>query len=222
MKRVALAFFALALLLAPLGTRPEAWAQPSPAARERARKYFDRGQKLYSVGRFDEALVQYEKAYGEVELPELLFNIAQCHRNLEHYDLAIFTFRKYLREKPDAGNRDAVEKLIEELEAAKPKGDPQPDPKPDPKPDATSEAKTPPPRLSILRAEQPTGPDLTLSSRGTGPDDDRPEPSSPIYKRWWFWTGIAAVAGVAVAGVIFIPGRGGVPDSDLGPIEFSK
>jgi len=190
------------LLLALLAAVPAAVAQPSPspspAARERAKKYFDKGQKLYSLGKFDDALVQYEKAYEEVELPELLFNIAQCHRNLKHYDLAIFSFRKYLREKPAADNRPAVEKLVDELEEAKRK----------------EEARRPPQRI-------PPVPGVTKGPAG-GKEPYTPEPPSHVYERWWFWTGLAAVAGVVVAGVIFLPGGGGAPDSDLGNIDFSQ
>jgi hypothetical protein len=190
-------------------TLRNAAAQPNAASRERAKKAFDKGQKLYNLGKFDEALVQYEKAYDEAELPEILFNIAQCHRNLKHYDLAIFTFRKYLREKPDADNRDAVEKLIDELEEAK----------------RREEAKNPPQRLPPVPrpGESTTGPTHPPGTGPVGPGGPgRPAPSPPIYERWWFWTGIAVVAGGVTAGVLFLPGGGGVPDSNLGNINFPK
>jgi len=60
-----------------------------------------------------------QQAFEEYPLPEFLFNIGQCHRNLGSYDQAIFSFRKYLRLKPDAENREATEELIAELEAEK-------------------------------------------------------------------------------------------------------
>jgi tetratricopeptide (TPR) repeat protein len=82
----------------------------------RARRHFLRGEQLFALGRFREALGEYEAAFEASPLPELLFNIGQCHRNLGNYEEAIFSFRKYLRLRPEARNRDAVEKLIADLE----------------------------------------------------------------------------------------------------------
>jgi len=88
-------------------------------ATKSARKHFDKGEKLYALGRFDEALVEYEAAFEAKPLPGFLFNIGQCHRNLGDYDAAIFSFRKYLELAPEAENRDAVLELIDDLEAQK-------------------------------------------------------------------------------------------------------
>ncbi|MCB9559468.1 MAG: tetratricopeptide repeat protein [Kofleriaceae bacterium] len=81
-----------------------------------ARKHYQQGEKLFALGRFDEALVAYEAAFEAKPLPGFLFNIGQCHRNLGDLESAIFSFRKYLKLDPDADNRDAVESLIEELQ----------------------------------------------------------------------------------------------------------
>jgi tetratricopeptide (TPR) repeat protein len=82
-----------------------------------AKRHYAKGDKLFALGKFEQALVEFEAAYEAKPLPKLLFNIGQAHRNLDHYDQAIFAFRKYLREVPDADNREAVEKLIDDLEA---------------------------------------------------------------------------------------------------------
>src|SRR4051812_13550871 len=83
----------------------------------RARLHFERGEKLYALARFTDALGEYQRAFDAKPLPELLFNIAQCYRNLADYDAAVFSFRKYLQLAPGAGNRAQVEQLISELEA---------------------------------------------------------------------------------------------------------
>ncbi len=88
---------------------------PSKAELRRAKRYFKKGEKLFALGRFDQALEQYETAFEEAPLPEFLFNIGQCQRNLGDYDGAIFSYRKYLKLKPEAVNRESVEKLIEDL-----------------------------------------------------------------------------------------------------------
>jgi tetratricopeptide (TPR) repeat protein len=86
-----------------------------PATRA-AKRYFERGEKLFALGKFDEALDEYQKAFDAKAIPDFLFNIGQCYRNLGNLDQAIFSFKKYLRLEPDAANKDAVTKLIDELE----------------------------------------------------------------------------------------------------------
>jgi tetratricopeptide (TPR) repeat protein len=108
---------AVANIVLPL--RPAHATEEEDAARARGRKFFKRADKLFNLGRFDEALEEYQKAYEEFPAPEILFNIGQCHRNLGNYDEAIFSFQKYLKLKPDADNREAVESYVVELEAEK-------------------------------------------------------------------------------------------------------
>lgn len=93
-----------------------ALAEKDPALRE-AKQHFYRGEKLFALGRFDDALVAYEAAFEAKAIPAFLFNIGQCHRNLGDYRSAVFSFRKYLKLQPEAANREAVEELIDELEA---------------------------------------------------------------------------------------------------------
>ena len=97
----------------------ESGGSAEDGAMKRAQGHFRKGEKLFALGRFEDALGEYQQAFEEYPLPEFLFNIGQCHRNLGDYDQAIFSFRKYVRLKPDAENRDATEELIAELEAEK-------------------------------------------------------------------------------------------------------
>ena len=107
-----------------------------PATRA-ARRHFERGEKQFALGKFDEALEEYQTAFDAKPLPGFLYNIGQCYRNLGDYDQAIFSFKKYLNLEPDAANKEAVERLIEELEEKKAQGDSQrfvrkaPKPQPD-------------------------------------------------------------------------------------------
>lgn len=100
-----------------------AWAD-DPALRE-AKRHFDRGEKLYAVTRFSEAIDEYQKAFDAKPLPDFLFNIGQCYRNLGDYDSAIFSYRKYLKLAQDPPNRAQVEQLIRDLEANKARADTQ-------------------------------------------------------------------------------------------------
>ena len=95
-----------------------ALADDPPAVRE-AKLHFERGEKLYALAKFNEAIDEYQKAFDAKPIPAFLFNIGQCYRNLGDYDAAIFSYRKYLKLAPDAGNREQVEQLIADLEAKK-------------------------------------------------------------------------------------------------------
>ncbi|RMH44053.1 MAG: tetratricopeptide repeat protein [Deltaproteobacteria bacterium] len=114
MSRAALA---VAVVVASIVPPPAAQADERPdRATARARAHFERGEALFALGRFREALAEYEAAFEAKPLPQFLFNVAQCHRNLGNLDDAIFTYRKYLKLAPNAPNRAAVEALIRDLE----------------------------------------------------------------------------------------------------------
>lgn len=170
---------------------------------EAAKKHFRKAEKLFELGRFQDALKEYEAAYEAKALPELLFNIGQCHRNLGDYRAAAFQYKLYLRKRPDAPNRDAVNKLIEEVEqklAAEEAAQKERERR-----ERERKLVTPTPPPEAPPAQQPTP----------------PPPSKPVYKRWWFWTGIT-VAAAAAGGTAFVltNSGGGIPSSDLGNIEF--
>jgi tetratricopeptide (TPR) repeat protein len=93
------------------------------AATKAAKKHYDKGEKLFALGRFDVALEEYQKAFDAKPVPAFLFNIGQCYRNLGDFESAVFSFKKFLKLEPDAPNRDKVEKLIDELEAKQAKGE---------------------------------------------------------------------------------------------------
>jgi tetratricopeptide (TPR) repeat protein len=93
-----------------------------PATRS-ARRHFERGEKLFALGKFDEALEEYQTAFDDKPLPGFLYNIGQCYRNLGDLDQAIFSFKKYLKLDPEADNKEAVQRLIEDLEDQKARGE---------------------------------------------------------------------------------------------------
>jgi tetratricopeptide (TPR) repeat protein len=89
-----------------------------PAAEARARRQFARGERLYSLGRFREALAAYRAAYRALPMPAFVFNLAQCYRNLGDRGRAIALYRRYLVLDPEAEDRAEIEHTIEELERA--------------------------------------------------------------------------------------------------------
>jgi tetratricopeptide (TPR) repeat protein len=157
-----------------------------------ARGHFRRGETAFAMGRFAEALREYQAAYELRPLPGFLFNIGQCHRNLGHLKEAAFSFKRYLRLKPDAANRAAMEELITDLER----------------------------QIAAQQATLP--PALTDPPGSLGLGVPPPPPPPPVYRRWWFWSGIAALAvGVTVGLALGVrSSAAGPPSSALGNIDF--
>lgn len=124
-----LRLFAAACVL--LAAAPPARAQPSeppPETKADARKHFDQAQVFYRLGRFDDAVREFEEAYRLYPKPALLFNLGQAHRQAGNTDKAIFFFRQYLDSNPEAKDRGEIEALIQELEKAKAATPTQPKP----------------------------------------------------------------------------------------------
>ena len=88
-----------------------------------AKAHVEKAKKLFNLGKFDDALSEYQKAYDAKPLPKLLFNIAQCYRNLGQVDQALFTYKSYLHNVPNASNRTEVEGTIDQLEEEKARGE---------------------------------------------------------------------------------------------------
>jgi len=105
-----------ARLAKELATAVAALVQDGPV--ERAKDLFAQGKKHYELGEFTPALELYKRAYRAKALPAFLFNIAQCHRKLGQHKDAIAMYQSYLVGVPDAPNKEVVESLIAESEAA--------------------------------------------------------------------------------------------------------
>lgn len=155
-----------------------------------ARRHFERAEKLFALGRFEAALTEYEAAFEARPLPGFLFNIGQCHRNLGNHDAAIFSFRKYLRLSPDAENREDVLELIAKLETEK------------------------------QRAEARRAADEDARRLAPPPTPPAARKKTPVYARWWFWTGVVAVGAGAGAGAYLLTRDPSGPDTDLGTVVF--
>jgi tetratricopeptide (TPR) repeat protein len=65
-------------------------------ALRRARAPFDEAESQYRLGRFAEALTGYRAALELARRPNLLFNIAQCYRQLGDHPNALFYYELYL------------------------------------------------------------------------------------------------------------------------------
>jgi tetratricopeptide (TPR) repeat protein len=106
---------AAALLVALATASPAAAESPfARAAVEQGRQLAIQAAAHYKDGRFTAALESYRRAYDVAPVPELLFNIGQCHFQLKSYEWAIFFYQGYIADRPRAANRAQVESLIVE------------------------------------------------------------------------------------------------------------
>jgi tetratricopeptide (TPR) repeat protein len=167
---------------------------------QEARALVEAGDRDYKLARFDQALAEYTKAYEKFPAAALLFNIAQCHRNLGQYDRAVFFYEGFLREaRKDDPNRSVVEDLLRESRDALSK---QQAARADAeaKQRADAEARERADAEARKRAEDQRRAEDEARRRA---DEDRrlamarQQPvESPVYKKWWFWS---AIGGAAVA-----------------------
>lgn len=88
----------------------------SDAQKQNAKEHFEKASRLYDVGRYSDAVEEYQKAYLNVEDPVFLFNIAQCYRLSDRPVEAVRFYRNYLRRAPSAPNRSDVERRISEMD----------------------------------------------------------------------------------------------------------
>ena len=97
------------------GSATNAWAQAHENTSAAAKAHYKEGRAHYQLGEYSAAIKEFKEAYHLKPDATFLFNIAQCHRQLREYAEAIQLYRNYLRDAPDAPNREDVEKFIREI-----------------------------------------------------------------------------------------------------------
>jgi tetratricopeptide (TPR) repeat protein len=186
-------------LLLTVGT----FAHADPKAEE-ARQHYEAGKKFYRLGDVDKAIDEWKAGYLAKDDPGFLFNIAQAYRDKGEAALAIKFYQNYLKEAPNASNRDIAEQHIAELQqslghtapATEPVKPPEPGIKP-PEPIKPPDQHPPPP-------PPPPPP----------PSTSAPAEKSSSLRTIGYIVGGAGVA-LAVTGVIF----GATAKSDQSAVE---
>lgn len=151
--------------------------------KDAARAAFERGTRHYNLAEYPKALDAFREAYRNYPEPSFLYNIAQCYRQVGDKPNAIRFYRTYLRETPNAPNRDEVDRLIATLEHSVAE-------------EQMAKANQPPPApvQPTTATTEPARADLVASS-------PKAEEHKPLVKRGWFWAtvvGGAAAVGLAV------------------------
>jgi tetratricopeptide (TPR) repeat protein len=167
MTRMSLVFVLLVALVAT--------ARAEGDNRTVAREAFREAARRYDLGDYPKALELFKLAYLNFEEPKILFNIGQCQRQMSQKVEAITAYRSYLRKVPDASNRDEVQHLIQQLEAAIA---------------VEQSAKNAPPAALVMPSPVPS---VVMAPAPVAP--------TPVYKKWWLWTSVviaAAAVGTAI------------------------
>lgn len=187
---------------------------PARAAgpRSAAKAHVEEGARKYRAERYADALAAFEEAYALDPAPVLLFNIAQCHRQLGDNERALARYRQYLEQMPDARNAADVKARILDLEQTLAKEDKQKERerRPAAEPEPRTPSVQPPPPVAVATPVPQPAPNVSVI-----PAEAPPPAASGSWKRPAAW----ATAGGAVlavgAGVAFqIAGAGKVTDFD--------
>ena len=154
---------------------------PSPAhaddeATEQARKHYLKGKQHFDLGKWDDAIAEFEEAYRLHADASFLFNMAQAYRRKGDLQHALDLYKNYLIENPESPKRGEIEGRIQTLEkemkrrqiAAASPNEPPPAPAavvgsapvlvPAPTPAAEATPPAPPPAAPTVTAPAPPAP----------------------------------------------------------------
>ena len=187
LRRDARALAVVSGLIAALVAGPAIAAARNDSTEEAARAAFRTGQTAYNLGQFAGALSSYSKAYELQALPAILFNIAQCHRQLGNPERAVFFYRRFLELAPK-GDRNATtaQTLLDESQSQA----------------VEARRRLDQAREAAQAAMRPPAGGLASSSAAGAAVPAGAIEKTPVYKQWWLWTVVGAVAVGAAAGTV--------------------
>jgi hypothetical protein len=205
-------------------------AEARPSGSNHARK----ANALAAAGKCKQAIPEYNAAYAILLDPALLFNRAECLRKVGLRDQALYDYKRFLSEMPDAPNRKLVESRIHEIDPSARIAPPKavvelPQPKVAPAEAKHAEAKHAEPKLAEPVAAPPTLQAAALRQPAPLPEPApvrlppaRPpvQPASELHlsqrvppapapdRTPWLWMSAAAVVVAAAAlGAVYVTSR---------------
>ena len=166
---------ALLLSAAPALAQAQA-TDPKVAAKE----HYNKGTSFYDLGRYDDAIKEFEAAYQLKNDPAFLYNLAQSYRQAGNHERALHFYKTYLRYVPKAANRADIEEKIkteEQLAAQKGTGGGTTPPPVNTTPPPTN--TTPPPTNTTTPPPTGTEPNVVVPPPTTGPPPPGYTPPPP-------------------------------------------
>lgn len=165
-------------------------AQAQDDARAVARAELSEGNRLFTLRRYAEAAVTFERALRAFPSANIQFNLGQAYRALGRDRDAVACFRRFLAEAPEAeaSLRTEAEGYVREL---------------------TAPLKAPRPRLAApapARVRPAFLPSPSSVQAAPLLDPSRTPPArAPVYQRWWFWTAAGLLAGAGATAWYLAP-----------------
>jgi len=200
-----------------------------------AKAHYEAGTRLYDIKEWTKALEEFKTAYLSKPDPAFLYNIGQCYRKLGQASQALEFYKEYLKKtSPADPNRANVEARVHEMERGTVSEDEAPaKPTVPPLPATRSGVGTGAQPVTKAGTVPATGgQDLAPAAFGTTPpagfpaegprpgldltaasDVGKGRSGVPIYKTWWFWTGVGAVVVACTVTAIIVAGSGGKSNS---------
>ena len=209
-----------------LSSLAEAREDPT-SAHARARVLNEEGLKQYNLGHHQDALKAFEEAYLAEADPKYLFDIGQCYRQVGDPAHAAYSYKAYLAARPEAANREEVEKLIataeQEIQRRQAEAPPVAPITIETKPAFPVVA---PPATTVtgpVPPQVPLTPEPSATTVTTIYSSPPPAEAVPVYRRWWLWVAVGVVlVGAAVAtGVASAPSDAAIPSTSLGAFSYS-
>lgn len=195
----------------------------SKRAKARAKVLIKKGNTSYRLAKFNEGLAQYQAAYKLYGHPAILFNIAQCYRQLKNYERALFFYKlshsDWRKRKHTPRVVQEVQSKIDQVQALIKQEQQKAEKKKQEQRRLAEQRRAEQQRLARekraeqrrLAEEQRKDRQRKLALVPTRPPPPRAKPS-PFYKKWWFWTAVGvAVAGATVGTVVALQPEDGKP-----------
>lgn len=161
-------------------------AHAQPANVKTAEDEFNKGNTAYNLGKWDEAIDHFTKAYEALPQPEFLYNIAQAHRQAGNCKQAVYFYKRFLSLKQEdkaaplsAKTKADIDNFIAQLSDCAEKQDSSASAKPDTvqaPPPTTTTTTTTTPVTTTPAAVTPAKP--TTVAAADKPDDDEQDGGS--------------------------------------------
>jgi tetratricopeptide (TPR) repeat protein len=169
--------FSLGLALWLTAAAPSAARADDAAAS--AREHYQKGTTLYDLGRYADAIKEFEAAYQIKNDPALLYNLAQSNRLAGNSEQALHFYRTYLRYVPNAKNRAEIEDRIKQLDQIVKSSNPSTSTTPPNQTGTNSQTQPPPPPPPDTTATNPINPNATTPPPPPPPDTTATNPINP-------------------------------------------